>query len=82
MSLRFFVLIQASNILLKMDGILAWNWKAIFWSSWILLLILVFYGIGLLLITVCTAFYVCFGDAKTYQSKPPSIEGILSDYLT
>eukprot|EP01016_Furgasonia_blochmanni_P006260 TRINITY_DN12507_c0_g1_i1.p1 TRINITY_DN12507_c0_g1~~TRINITY_DN12507_c0_g1_i1.p1 ORF type:complete len:472 (-),score=32.29 TRINITY_DN12507_c0_g1_i1:282-1697(-) len=68
-ALRFYIVLQGVMLTLKIDAFIGWSWKAIFWVSWIILLIVMFYAIGLLIITMCTAVYMCYGEAQAYQTK-------------
>eukprot|EP01016_Furgasonia_blochmanni_P019162 TRINITY_DN2153_c0_g2_i1.p1 TRINITY_DN2153_c0_g2~~TRINITY_DN2153_c0_g2_i1.p1 ORF type:complete len:421 (+),score=67.94 TRINITY_DN2153_c0_g2_i1:180-1442(+) len=67
MAMRFFMLIQTANILLKMDNLITWSWMAIFWTFWIILIIMFLYAFFIFFILLFTILQLCKGRAQKYQ---------------
>lgn len=62
MLLHIYADLQAALIGLKIDlGPAMWEWRAIMFPSWILFIIVAFYGLGIFLVLGCL-FFSCFHD--------------------
>ena len=67
--LTMFFALQIFNISLKMDNIVDWDWREVFWSYWVLFSILIgiTFAMFLLLISKCTTYV--FADTQKYEGK-------------
>ena len=63
------MLLQFTQISLKLDHIINWEWKNIFWMTWIILVTVGFYLMGLFILLLLTAYYTYRGDADSFQLK-------------
>lgn len=66
---RTFVFLQLIQITLKIDNFIMWEWKNVFWMTWIILVTIGFYLIGLFILLLLTSYYTFRGDADAFQLK-------------
>eukprot|EP01017_Pseudomicrothorax_dubius_P045563 TRINITY_DN7894_c0_g1_i4.p1 TRINITY_DN7894_c0_g1~~TRINITY_DN7894_c0_g1_i4.p1 ORF type:complete len:572 (+),score=96.38 TRINITY_DN7894_c0_g1_i4:122-1837(+) len=64
---RIYLLLQSAIVALKWDSIIDWNWKTVLFLSWVMIFLLLFYSIGLCLISFCTCYYLATGEAQGQQ---------------
>lgn len=65
--IQILITLQLACIGLKLDGYLFWSWTGVLWLGWASLVIIAFYGFGLLMVF---SFYLIFEEssiAKSYQ---------------
>lgn len=69
LGVRVFLFIQLMQLALKLDRLINWEWKNVFWMTWIVLVTVGFYLMGLFILLVLTAYYTYKGDADAFQLK-------------
>ena len=69
LGIRLFLFVQLLQISLKMDHFINWEWKNVFWMTWIILVTVGFYLMGLFILLLLTAYYTYRGDADSFQLK-------------
>ena len=69
LGVRLFIFLQLMQITLKLDHLINWEWKNVFWMTWIVLVTIGFYLMGLFILLLLTAYYTIKGDADAFQLK-------------
>eukprot|EP01017_Pseudomicrothorax_dubius_P046105 TRINITY_DN8075_c0_g1_i1.p1 TRINITY_DN8075_c0_g1~~TRINITY_DN8075_c0_g1_i1.p1 ORF type:complete len:625 (-),score=103.90 TRINITY_DN8075_c0_g1_i1:72-1946(-) len=67
--LRGWLVSQTAFVLLKFDGLFGWDWKVVLFPTWILLIVMVFYSIGVIVIMICIMCYLFEGDNDRSQLR-------------
>eukprot|EP01017_Pseudomicrothorax_dubius_P036309 TRINITY_DN518_c0_g1_i5.p1 TRINITY_DN518_c0_g1~~TRINITY_DN518_c0_g1_i5.p1 ORF type:complete len:631 (-),score=122.51 TRINITY_DN518_c0_g1_i5:99-1991(-) len=67
--LRIYLVLQAALVLLRLDELVLWSWKTIVCVTWLMLLVIVFYAVGVLVILVCTLCYYIGGNHEVSQMR-------------
>lgn len=60
---------QLLTVTLKLENYVGWEWKNVFWMTWIILVTIGFYLIGLFILLLLTSYYTFRGDADAFQLK-------------
>jgi len=69
LGIRILLFVQLIQICLKIDHFLSWEWKNVFWITWIILVTIGFYLMGLFILLLLTSYYTYKGDADPFQLK-------------
>ena len=67
-SFRFFVLIQAFMLSMKVQGLFNWQYKDVFWCFWVLFSILTGASLGFALIFLGKIYQKCFEKVENFES--------------
>ena len=66
-TVRFFISFQFLEVCLKIADKLQWNWKTVFWCSWLVIIIASLYLCGVFVLLFCTIYYLIRGEGNSYQ---------------
>ena len=65
---RLFLTIQLSTIGLKLDSLIAWDWKEVFWTYWVLFSILIGINFGMLIMILSKICQSLLAEVEKYES--------------
>lgn len=67
--IRLYLFVQLLQISLKLDTFIMWEWKMVFWPSWLVFVLVALYVLGVIVLILYSCFQVCLGKKNNYQSS-------------
>lgn len=65
---RLFLTIQLSTASLKLDSLITWDWKEVFWTYWVLFSILIGINFGMFIMILSKICQSLLAEVEKYES--------------